>query len=131
MIKKENSAIYALRLFVGLKRIIEGSVLFWFNHIIRRRRIVKSTYVIKNRFIMALLFWEVIAEFCFLSCFYSRTFTIHRTAGKGRGYFFNFHPLHRHWDISRRLLQRAHLCTYLAAGLEPGTFDFRAQVANH
>ena len=36
-----------LRLFVGLKRIIEGSVC---NNIIGRRRLIKSTYVIKNRF---------------------------------------------------------------------------------
>ena len=38
---------------------------------------------------------------------------------------YYFHPLYS------RLLQRAHLCTWLAAGLEPGTFSFRAQVANH
>ena len=42
--------------------------------------------------------------------FLSRTFTIHRTAGEGVGYFFNsslrfyhFHPLHRHLDISRAI----------------------------
>ena len=29
------------------------------------------------------------------------------------------------------LLRGAHLCVQLAAGLEPGTFGFRAQVANH
>ena len=28
-------------------------------------------------------------------------------------------------------LQRAHLCIYLAAGLEPGTLGFWAQVVNH
>ena len=31
--------------------------------------------------------------------------------------------------LPRRLLQRAHLCAQLAAGLEPGTFGFRAQPA--
>ena len=30
-----------------------------------------------------------------------------------------------------QLLQRAHLCIQEAAGLKPGTFGFRAQVANH
>ena len=44
---------------------------------------------------------------------------------------YHFYPLHRHWDISWWLQQRAHLCTKLAAGLEPGTFGFRAQVPNH
>ena len=28
-------------------------------------------------------------------------------------------------------MQKAHLCTYLAAGLEPRTFGFQAQVGNH
>ena len=36
--------------------------------------------------------------------FFSRTFTIHRTAGEGEGIYlatlYYFHPLHRHLDIS-------------------------------
>ena len=32
---------------------------------------------------------------------------------------YHFHPLRRHLDIRQQLMQRAHLCTYLAAGLEP------------
>ena len=55
--------------------------------------------------------------------------------GKGEGISltprYQYHPLNRHLDISRPLLQRAHLFTRPAAGLEPGTFGFRAQVANH
>ena len=55
--------------------------------------------------------------------------------GKGEGIslipHYHFHQLHGHLDmtLARRLLQRAHLCTYLAA--EPGTFGFWTQVANH
>ena len=33
--------------------------------------------------------------------------------------------------LTGRLLQRAHLCTQPAAGLEAGTSGFRAQVVNH
>ena len=45
---------------------------------------------------------------------------------------YHFHLLYRHLDIfARRVLQRAHFCTQLVAGLEPGIFGFRAQVANH
>ena len=42
--------------------------------------------------------------FFFYLGFLSWTFTIHRTAGEGGGYLFDFpyhfHPLHRHLDIS-------------------------------
>ena len=60
----------------------------------------------------------------------------HRTAGEGGGHsltpHYNFHPLHRHVDISRAITAGGSpLCTKLAAGLEPETFGFRAQVANH
>ena len=53
---------------------------------------------------------SIIFFFCFvLFCFFylaflSRLFTIHRTAGERGGYliffFYHFHPLHRHVDIS-------------------------------
>ena len=53
---------------------------------------------------------------------------------RGR-HFFNsslpLSPVSHTQTISGRLLQRAHLCTQLAAGLEPATFDFRAQVAKN
>ena len=76
--------------------------------------------------------------FCF--CFYfffclgflSRTFMIHRIAGEEEGYFINspvpLAPASQ--TLARRLQQRGHLCTELAAGLEPETLGFRAQVAN-
>ena len=56
--------------------------------------------------------------------FLSRTFTIHRTAEEEQGYLFKS-------SVPLSLLTRAHLCTLLAAGLKPGTFAFRTQVANH
>ena len=65
--------------------------------------------------------------------FLSLTFTSHRTAGEGSGYFFNFSST-RFTDIQTlvgRLLQRVHLCTQLATGPEPGAFGFQAQVSNH
>ena len=58
---------------------------------------------------------------------------IHNTQdirGKGRlslNSFLPLHPLHKHFDI----LQRPHLCTQVAAGLEPETFSIQAQVINH
>ena len=35
---------------------------------------------------------------------------------------YHFHPLHKH--LARQLLQRAQLCTKLAAGITLGTFGF-------
>ena len=56
--------------------------------------------------------------------------------GKGEGIsltpHYHFHPLHRHLDISRVITaESSPLHIAIAAGLEPGTFGFRAQVANH
>ena len=42
---------------------------------------------------------------------------------------YHFHPLNRHSEITRAII--ADSCTYPEAGLELGTFDFQAQVANH
>ena len=42
-----------------------------------------------------------------------------------------FHPLHRHLGISRANIAGSSPLTYLTAGLEPRTFGFPAQVANH
>ena len=44
---------------------------------------------------------------------------------------YHFHQLYRQLDISRVITEGAHLCTLLAAGQEPGTLGFRAQIANH
>ena len=76
--------------------------------------------------------------FCFVFfskwVFLSRTFTNHRTAGEGEGVsltpHYNFHRFTDTQTLAERLLQRVHLCIQLAAGLEPGTFSFRAQVLN-
>ena len=55
-----------------------------------------------------------------------RTFKFHRTVGEGGGYlltpFYHFHSFYGHLDVSRRLLQRAHL--YSCKGSQ-------GQVANH
>ena len=42
---------------------------------------------------------------------------------------YHFHPLHRHLEISRGIT--AESSPLHTAGLEPGTFGFRAQVVNH
>ena len=39
--------------------------------------------------------------------------------------------IYRHFDISRAITAESSPLYMTAAGLEPGTFDFRAQVANH
>ena len=67
--------------------------------------------------------------------FLSRTFTNHRTAGKGGGHFINsslpLPPLHKHLDISRAITAES---SPLHKACQPdsnkGTFGFRAQVAN-
>ena len=56
--------------------------------------------------------------------------------GKGEGIsltpHYHFHPLHRHLDINRAITaESSPLHIETAAGLEPETFGFRAQVANH
>ena len=40
---------------------------------------------------------------------------------------YHFYPLHRHLDINHAIT--AHLCTYLAPGLEQGTLSFLVQVS--
>ena len=69
---------------------------------------------------------------CFFFClgFLSWTFMNHRIASEGGGHFINSSlPLppasQTLKTLSRQLLQRAHLCTKLAAGLYPGTFGFQ------
>ena len=54
LIMEESSAIF-LRVFVSLKRIINGSIWFFCN-----RRMVKFICVSKHRFVMPILFWGVI-----------------------------------------------------------------------
>ena len=78
--------------------------------------------------------------FCFVFFYYlgflPRTFTNYSTAGEGGGHSFNSSlPLPPAsqilYTLAGRLLQTAHPCTQLAAGLKPRTFGFRAQVTNH
>ena len=67
--------------------------------------------------------------------FFSRTFTIHRTAEEGEGYLFNpslpLPPAPQTVDINWAISVETSFCTWLATGVELGTFDFRAQVAYH
>ena len=44
---------------------------------------------------------------------------------------YHLHPLYRHLDISLVITPEAHLYIYVAAGFEPETLGFRAQVTNH
>ena len=57
MISKETSAIFVLKLFECLKRIIEKSVWITGKSIVHQRRMVKSTY---------LVFWKagLLRQFC-------------------------------------------------------------------
>ena len=59
--------------------------------------------------------------------FLSEIFTFHWIAGEGEANslkpLYHFHLLHR--DITQTVtIERAHIYTYLAAGLESGTFGF-------
>ena len=55
--------------------------------------------------------------------------------GKGEGIslilHYHFHRLRRHLDISRAITAESSPLHIASARLEPGTFGFRAQVANH
>ena len=79
--------------------------------------------------------WYSLIFFSYLGCL-SEPFTNHRSAGEGGGHFFNsslpFDPLRRHLDINRAITaESSPLHIGRKAGLEPGTYGFRAQVANH
>ena len=58
----ESGVILLLRVFVGLMQIIGEVFDFFCNSIVYRRRMVKSFYVIKHRFIKAILFRDVIVN---------------------------------------------------------------------
>ena len=70
----------------------------------------------------------------FLPGFFFTNIHDYRTAEEEVRYLFKFLPttfilFAGAYTLARRLLQRAHFCTELAAGLESG--NFRAQVTNH
>ena len=80
--------------------------------------------------------WYCELFFFFYLGFLSQPFMNHRTAGEGEGHSFKsstpLPPTSTDTQtLAGWLLQRAHLCTQVAAGLELGTFGFQAQVANH
>ena len=83
--------------------------------------------------ILALLFLSLLLFFPSRSL--SRTFTFHKTAGAGGGYSFKLllppPPTSQTVDISQAITAETSLLhIQLVAGLEPGTFVFREQVAN-
>ena len=67
--------------------------------------------------------------------FLPRIFTIYRITSLKGGklslyiFFYHFHSLHGHLDISRVI--SAHLYEQLTTGLKPGTFGFLSEFANH
>ena len=92
------------------------------SYLLKMGSTTEKTFLDLNRDIWKYLILKQItitAEYLFFFFFYlgflSRTFTNHRTAGKGEGIsltpHYHFHPLHRHLVLAGRLLQRAHLCT--------------------
>ena len=59
---------------------------------------------------------------------------IHRIARKGvvsLYHFYNFHPLHKYFDISQVVAGEGAPLHILAVGREPETFGFLAQVAKY
>ena len=78
--------------------------------------------------LLLLAFFSVLVSFQELSQFTGQQ-------GKGKVIFltplYQFQRLHRHLDISQAITaERSHLHR-ATARLEPGTFGFQAQVANH
>ena len=85
-------------------------------------------------------FWISFKRFWFQLFFFSVWVFFHKhsriTGLQEKGEEISLTPhYHFHFTgtqaLAGRLLQGAHLCAQLAAGLEPRTFDFPAQVANH
>ena len=80
-----------------------------------------------------IIFRKKVSFFFYLG-FLSRTFTNLRTAEEGGISLtphYHFHPLRRHLDFSRAITAESSLLRVVAAGPEPDTFGFGAQVANH
>ena len=77
-----------------------------------------------------------IVSYFFLSEYFFTT--IHESQdcrGKGKTFFWVLSTISTRftdtYTLTRRLLQRVHLCTELATRLEPGTLCFPKQVVNH
>ena len=69
---------------------------------------------------------------CFFFLFGSPFANIHNSQdSRGKERLFTSNRFTHIFTLAGRLLQRAHLCIQLTAGLEPGTFGFRGQVVNH
>ena len=79
----------------------------------------------------------VLRIFFFGLDYLSRSFTIHRTVGEGEAiyltspYTLPLPPATQALILAGQLLHTAHLCTYVTARPELGTFALRAQVVNH
>ena len=86
---------------------------------------------------LRLSWWEVLFFFFFsIWVFFHEHLRFTGQQGKGKAISsrppYYFHPLHRHLDTSLAITAESsppHIAS--TAGLEPGTFGFREQVANH
>ena len=71
--------------------------------------------------------------FFFYLGFLSQPFMNHKTTGEDQGWllFTTSICFTDTYSLVKQLLQKAHLCTQVGARLEPGTFGFQVQIANH
>ena len=71
--------------------------------------------------------------FFFYLGFLSQPFMNHKTAGEDQGQLLSTTSIcfTDTYSLVKQLLQKAHLCTQVGAGFEPGTFGFQVQIANH
>ena len=98
------------------------------------RKCVNALKVKHRSGVFIVSFEHILQLFFFLPRFFSQTFTNHRTAGEGERHFFNSSlPLPPSSQTLSQVIaaESSPLYPQLAAGLEPGTFGFRRQVANH
>ena len=71
--------------------------------------------------------------FFFYLGFLSQPFMNHKTAGEDQRRLLSTTSIcfTDTYSLVKQLLQKANLCTQVGAGLEPGTFGFQVQIANH
>ena len=86
-------------------------------------------------FYFLLFFGGFLCLFVFIWVFFHEYHELKDSRSRGRLSLYNFFTTCFRFTnaqaLAKLLLQRAHLCAKLAAGLEPGTFGFLSQVTNY
>ena len=98
----------------------------------------QSVLILQSRisFLFLVVFWGVVCLFFWVFFWgFFHKYDLKDSRGRGRLSLYILSTTYfRFTDtqiLAKLLLQRAHLCAQLAAGLESGTFGFLSQVAKH